>query len=190
MQRNSLIGFGLATLTSLASLAINVNPVFSQTKTSQSENSQVTYKCVKLFDQASDKQIPVTVAWIPERKQHIRFIAWKSEYFSRWSPEKRCKAATKKFQEFYDKGTLNYLSNGYHKGYPVICAVQPGESCNGENRIFRIKPGSKPEIVLQRILNIAEGKSSEMLHQNSGKKQLLIEVNRLFNEADAVVIDS
>ncbi len=189
MQRNSLIGFGLATLTSLASLAINVNPVFSQTKTSQAENSQVTFKCVKLFDQASDKQIPVTVAWIPERKQHIRFIAWKSEFLPRWSPEKRCKAATKKFQEFYEEGTLNYLSHGTHRGYQVICAVQPGEKCNRENKIFRIKTGSKPEIVLQRILNIAEGKSSEMLYQNSGK-QLLIEVNRLFNEADAVDIDS
>ncbi len=189
MQRNSLIGFGLATLTSLASLAINVHPVFSQTKTSQTKNSQVTFTCKKTFDRASGKQIPATLVWIPERQEHIHFIAWKSEYFSSWSPEKRCEAATKKFQEFYDKGTLNYLSNGTHRGYPVICAVQPGEKCNGENQIFRIKPGSKPKIVLQRILNIAEGKSSEMLYQNSGK-QLLIEVNRLFNEADAVDIDS
>jgi hypothetical protein len=189
MQRNSFVGFGLATLTSLASIAINVNPVFSQTKTSQAENGKVTFKCVKIFDQASDKQIPTTVAWIPERKQHIRFIAWKSEYFPNWSPEKRCQAATKKFQEFYDKGTSNYLSHGTYKGYPVICFVQLGEKCNGENQIFRIKPGSKPEIVLQRILNIAEGKSSEMLYQNSGN-QLFIDVNMLFNQADAIDIDS
>ncbi len=189
MQRNSLVSFGLATLTSLASLAINVNPVFSQTKISQAENGKVTFRCVKIFDQASDKQIPATIAWIPERKQHIRFIAWKSEYFSNWSPEKRCEAATKKFQEFYDKGTLNYLSHGTHKGYPVICAVQPGEKCNGENQIFIIKPGSQPEIVLEQILNIAKGKSSVMLYQNSGK-QLLIDVNKLFNQADAIDIDS
>ena len=189
MQRNSLISFGLATLTSLTSLAINVNPVFSQTKTSQTKNSQVTFICGKTFDQASGKYIPATLVWIPERKDHIRFIAWKSEFLPRWSPEKRCKAATKKFQEFYDKGTLNYLSHGTHKGYNVICSVQPGEKCNGENKIFRIKTGSKPKIVLQRLLNIAEGKSSEMLYQNSGK-QLLIDVNKLFNEADAVDIDS
>ncbi|NJO65330.1 MAG: hypothetical protein HC836_46735 [Richelia sp. RM2_1_2] len=81
MQRNSLVSFGLATLTSLASLAINVNPVFSQTKTSQAKNGKVTFICKELRDQASGQQIPVTVAWIPERKEHIRFIAGNPSFY-------------------------------------------------------------------------------------------------------------
>ncbi|MEM7715287.1 MAG: COP23 domain-containing protein [Cyanobacteria bacterium P01_A01_bin.68] len=189
MQRNLLVGLGIATLTFLGYFNVDIYPAFSQTNTSKAENNKVTFKCVKIFDEASDVRIPVTVAWIPEEKEHRRLIGWKSEFLPRWSPEKRCKAATKKFQEFYDKGTLNYLSTGKHEGYPIICAAQPGESCNGGNKIFTIKPGSKPEIVLQRILGIAEGETSGMLFQNSGKR-LYVDVNKLLEEASPIDIKS
>ena len=199
MQRNFLVNlgiYGISALTSVASLTVNVDSTFSQTTTNQTTTNQaktsptnsgrVIFKCVNLFDKASDQRVATTVFWIPEKKQHRRLIAWKSE-FSRWSPQKRCEAATKKFQKFYDQGTLNYLSTGIYKGYPIICTAQPGESCNKENAIFRIKPGSDPNIVLQRLLDIAESKSSEMIFQNSGK-QIYVHVNKFLDQATVVDI--
>jgi hypothetical protein len=123
-----------------------------------------------VFDRASGGKIPATLAWIPQRSGNVRIIGWKSEYFSKRSPV-RCEEVTKKFQEAYNQGRFNYLTTGRAKGYPIICSVsRSGDPCDGNSQLFTLKPHDNPDLVLQQLMDILEGKSSDMLLQNSGDK--------------------
>lgn len=200
MKRNFIVNIGLSALTTIITLSNSISPTFSQTesenkpeattevKPENSQSDKVTFLCKEIFDKADGtKNIPATVAWVPQRKGHIRLIAWKSEYFSSWKPKKRCEAVTKNFQKYYDEGRLNYLSTGKRNGYPVICTAKPGENCTKDNHLFTIKHGHNPQDVLKRLLGLFEGKSSTVLHQNSGEK-LHVEMQKVFENAPLVEV--
>lgn len=186
MQNKSFfISLGLTALTSLVSVVVSLSPSFSQSTTAESQPDKVTFFCRESFDKASGERIPVTVAWVPERKGHVYFIGWKSEYFNQggWTPAERCQKVTQKFQEFYEQGRLNHLTSGKSNGYPIICGViNQGEICNANNQLFTVKSGSKPEEVIQRLMDISEGKSAEPLLQSSGE-QLYIPVQNFLNKS-------
>ncbi|BAY42197.1 hypothetical protein NIES2111_65930 (plasmid) [Nostoc sp. NIES-2111] len=186
--KSLLIGLGLTSLVSLSSSVISLSPSLGQSTTTESQPDKVTFFCKEKFDEASGKRIPVTVAWVPERKGHVYFIGWKSEYFNKggWTPAQRCQKVSQKFQEFYYQGRLNYLSSGKHQGYPIICGVaNQGETCNGNNQLFTVKTGSKAQEVIERLMDIAEGKSAEPLLQNSGE-QLYISVQSFLNKSPLI----
>ena len=200
MQRKLFVNIALSVLTTVLALANSISPTFSQTtveKTPETstqekiENNQsdtVKFMCKEIFDTAGETNIPATVAWVPKRNGHVRLIGWKSQYFSTWSPEKRCESVTKNFQKYYDEGRLDYLSTGKRNGYPVICAAKQGENCNKDNHLFTIKQGHNPQLVLQRLLGIFEGQSSTVLYQSSGK-QLHVEMQKIFDDAPLVKVE-
>lgn len=200
MQRNFILNIGLCALTTIVALTSSILPTFSQMmignlpetstqeKAENTKSDSVTFLCKEIFDSASETNIPATVAWVPKRNGHVRLIAWKSQYFSSWSPEKRCAAVTKNFQKYYDTGRLDYLSTGKRNGYPVICAAKQGESCTKDNHLFTIKHGHNPKIVLQRLLGIFEGESSTVLYQSSGK-ELHVEMQNVFDNAPLVEVE-
>lgn len=189
MQKQSLIiGLGLTVLTSFTSLVVSISPSFSQSNSAASQPDKVTFFCQPMFDAASGKRIPSTVAWVPERKGHVRFIGWKSEYFNQsgWTPDERCQKVTQKFQEFYTQGRLNYLSYGKVNGYPVICGfANQGETCNTSNQLFTVISSNDPKIILQRLMDIAEGKSSDFVLQSS-KDQIYISTKDFLNKSPVV----
>ena len=202
MKHNFFIGFLLCVLSSIIPLSQSIHPSLSQMiiansthSLNQSEadnfqSSRVIFRCKEIFDKASGKNIPATIAWIPEDKKHVRFIAWKSEYFgSRWSPKKRCEKVTENFHKYYNEGRLDYLSTGKYNGYSVICAAKPGESCNEKNHLFTIKQGQVPELVLERLLDIGEAKAGRPLYQSSGK-QLYIEVQNILKYGPVVNLEN
>ncbi len=200
MKRNFILNFGLSALTTIIALTNNISPSLSQMiignlvdistqkKAANTQLDSVRFFCKEIFDPASESNIPATVAWIPERKGHVRLIGWKSQYFSSWTPKERCEAVTKNFQKYYDEGRLDYLSTGKRSGYPVICAAKPGENCNKNNHLFTIKREHNPNLVLQRLLDIATGKASGFIYQNSGQK-LHVEVQNIFDKAPLVEIE-
>ena len=185
-QQSSFITLGLAAVTSLATIILPAS--FNQSTAAESQPNKVTFLCQSMFDPASGDKIPTTVAWIPERKGHVRFIGWKSEYFNKsgWTPIERCKKVSQKFQEFYEQGRLNYLASGQVKGQPVICGfANQGETCNSSNQLFTLKKQANSEEVIQKLMDISEGKSSEQLFQSSGK-QLSISVKTFLNKSTLI----
>ncbi len=189
-QQTFFISLGLTALTSLVSLVVSLPPSFSQSTATESQPNKGTFFCRENFDKASGEKIPVTVAWAPERKKHVYFIGWKSEYFNKggWTPKERCQNVSKRFQEFYEQGRLENLTFGKINGYPVICGViNQGETCNSNNQLFTVKSGSKPEEVIQRLMEISQGKSAEPLLQSSGE-QLYISVKDFLNQATPINI--
>lgn len=175
---------GFTTLTSIAALSFSLSPSFSQETSAPNQPDKLTFLCRSIFDKASGEQVPATIAWIPERRGNVRFIAWKSEYFEKsgWTTQKRCEEVTKKFQAAYEQGRLEYLTTGQNNGYPIICTVNIHGNCNGSNQLFTLKDGSNSELVLQQLTNIATGRSSEPLWQSSGEKTYF-DVQKFLNNA-------
>ncbi|BAZ02771.1 hypothetical protein NIES37_67840 [Tolypothrix tenuis PCC 7101] len=182
------INLVFAVCTTITSFAY-ISPSFSQSTAAKSQPSQVTFVCTKKFDQASGERIPTTAAWIPEKRNHVYFIGWKSEYFPAWNPEKRCEHVTQKFQEFYSQNRLNYITGGTHNGYPIICGVTSlAETCNLDNQLFTLKSGVNPNEVIRRLMDISEGKASEPLLQNSGH-QIYIPVQAFLAQSPIMDIE-
>lgn len=143
-----------------------IAPGFSQSGTP----NRITFFCREVFDRASGTKIPATLAWVPGRGGNVRLIGWKSEYFSKRSPV-RCAEVTQKFQKAYDEGRFNYLTTGRAKGYPIVCAIsRTDDPCDGNSQLFTVKPHDNPDLVLQQLMDILEGKTSDMLLQSSGDK--------------------
>lgn len=186
MQRQLFfIGLGLTALTSLTTLVTSIYPALGQSNSSNAKPDKVTFLCKEIFDKASGEKVPATIAWVPERQAHVRFIAWKSEWFGKsgWTPQKRCENVTQKFQQSYEQKRLNYFSYGMNNGYQIICALaNQGETCNSTNQLFTIKSTNQPELVLQKLLDISEGKSGEILFQSSGQ-QIYVDVRKFLSNA-------
>ncbi|BAZ13231.1 hypothetical protein NIES4071_50700 [Calothrix sp. NIES-4071] len=182
MQRQLFI-LGLAALTSATYFAVSLTAVSQNTPASVS--NKVTFFCREGLDKASGKNIPFTVAWVPERKKHVRFIAWKSEFFEKagWTPQERCQKVTERFNKMYDTGRLKYFGSGANNGYPIICGLfNKDDACNTENQLFTVKSGSQIKVVLEQLIDIAEGKASNVLYQSSGQ-QIRVSVQDILNNA-------
>ncbi|HEY9693001.1 MAG TPA: COP23 domain-containing protein [Oculatellaceae cyanobacterium] len=153
---------------------------------SQSDSNQVKFLCNQVFDPASGDRIPATVAWVPERQKHILIVGWKSTYFPKWNPEKRCQEITRKFQAAYNDGRLDYLTTGEINSYQVICAVtKQGNQCDGNNQLFTIKRHEDPNFVLSKLLGSLDGKSNTIIYQSAGS-QKYISFNEILQKAPIV----
>lgn len=140
----------------------NINPDARYETVASNSQEGVTFSCSQAIDPANGQTIPTTVATIPQRQETINLIFWKSEHFAAWQPQSRCETVSPKFQTFYRDGRLRYLTHGTINGYPVICAVvDEGETCNGDNQLFQVKPNEDPQLVLRQLMDVVEGKVDE-----------------------------
>jgi hypothetical protein len=169
-------------------LTLSSLPVNGQTPPSSEQiiaTKQVAFFCKVIQDPVSGTKIPTTVAWVPERQGNIRIIGWKSEFFNKfgWDAQKRCDQVTPKLQKFYDSGQLQYLATGQANGYPIVCGLkQENEECNGDRQLFTLKPHDDPTQVLLQLLDILQGKTSDLLLQSSDG-ETLVPVSELFRRA-------
>lgn len=96
---------------------------------------------------------PATVALTP--RGSVPVVRWSSNYFgsSGFSPQQRCKIVSAKFQQYYQNGTLNYLTTGWANRQPVVCvAAHKGGPCS--DVLFTLKPGSDPYTTLTRLMQV------------------------------------
>ena len=151
---------------------------------------RVSFYCGTISDHETGEDIPTTLAYVPQRRANIPIVAWKSNHLAAWSPESRCEQVSAKFQTFYEDGRLNYLANGESAGYPIICAlINQQEECSGENQLFQMRTGSKPEDVIAGLKAILTGKVKDtVIYQNSGKRTT-VSVAGLLENAPAVEAD-
>lgn len=87
-----------------------------------------------------------------------------------WSIPDRCQEIAQRFQRFYDNGILRKIGTGEVNQEPVLCAtVQESESCNTENVLLTLPPGSDP-IEAARILLDTRGLASGRVIEVNGKE--------------------
>ena len=163
--KNAVLGMGITGVVIASSLTVNIAPAVSQTP----NPDKVTFLCTKIYDSVSGKKIPATLVWMPENKEHRQLIGWKSQYFDKeYTPEKRCQIVTKKFQEKYDSGNLDYLIRGTSKGYPIICGVKNiDDPCDQDSQLFTLKKHNNSEKIKEALIQTLN-KASGMIMQSSG----------------------
>ncbi len=155
-------------------------------------NDRVTFYCGAMIHREegrASRKIPATVAYVPQRRANIPIVGWNQKLVG-WSTQARCDAVSPKFQTFYEDGRLNYLTNGESNGYPIICALlDKQETCSGENQLFQIRPGSKPEDVISGLKDILDGKNSRPIYQSSGDR-FYIKISEFLKEAPAIEVET
>ena len=162
---------------------------------------KISFFCQQLEDPKNGEIVPVTLAYVPQRRENVPIIYWTSGDFetSGWTNEARCEIVSQKFQTFYDGSLLDYLIPGEIDGYQVICAADQdnGEKCNQENLLLTLKPGKSGTEMLQELKYITENKtnSSGSIYLSSGKnsedspssdQQVYLSMDKFLMEAPAV----
>ncbi|MDJ0589142.1 MAG: COP23 domain-containing protein [Pleurocapsa sp. MO_226.B13] len=172
------------TIVGLVSPEISSN---TETIVNQPERSdRVSFYCGEIVDRETDENIPATIAYVPQRKANIAIIAWKSNYIPEWDAQRRCDTVSPKFQTFYEDGRLNYLTTGINNGEDIICAtIETGQPCQGRDQLFQVKRHNDPQAVLEGLIGIIEGTSSEPLYQSSSQ-QIYVSIEELLNIAPAI----
>ena len=160
---------------------------FSQSSNAQTPpiTDRINFYCGEIADDTSGETIPATMAYVPQRKESVSVIGWKT-HIPAWDAQKRCEAVSPQFQTFYKDGRLNYLTTGENNGYDIICAaIEEGQACKPEDQLFQVKASNNPEAVLKDLTGIIEGNASKPLYQSSGDK-IYVSIEELLNAAPAI----
>ena len=114
--------------------------------------SQSSYAQGKFFCGRSNGQ-PVTM--VRTSRGNIPIIRWVDNSFSPpWTPLNRCYEISARFERFYDNGILKYIKAGWSNSQPILCvAGDRGGSCLPNGLLVMLKPGSDPQLILQRLLD-------------------------------------
>lgn len=92
---------------------------------------------------------------LTERHQLVPVILWDSDYFNNagFDSSTRCQIVSDRFQNYYDRGQLNYITTGRVNRMPVVCVAETwGGPCSGV--LFTLKPSSDPVETLQSLIAI------------------------------------
>jgi Circadian oscillating protein COP23 len=158
----------------LAAHAVMLAPVLAQ----EQDQIEGKFYCGKSYDPLSKQNIPTTLLSISNREKPLAVIIWKSEFFPKYTPQKRCDLVSPKFQAAYTAGKLEYLVTGTHKatGAQIVCGVaNQDESCDSNaNLLFTLKPYTDGTSVLKQLVgNIQSGEAGPNLYQSSGNREVV-----------------
>ena len=162
----------LAALTTTASFLLSTKVGMSQ----PGYRHQVNFSCQKI------ENTPTTVAQVPRQYAPVRIIKWK--HMTDLVNQQRCEEVSRKFQQFYDRGRLNYVTYGKVNGYTVICAViNKGEQCNSSNQLFTLLNNNDPDLLLLKLMGMLEGNvGSLIIEENGGREQIYISLEKILNK--------
>ncbi len=153
MKMRSLTQLLTAGAISLTSLMVGIQP----------SQAQTTFVC----EFSSTTNLYTTYAQTP--RGIVPVVRWYSHYFDAagYTPERRCREVSGRFQNLHNQGQLSYITAGYLNGQQVVCAGSAG-GCNSSNLLFTLKAGSDAAAVLQELFDLRSGASASPLYQSSG----------------------
>ena len=131
------------------------------------------------FSCGNSKGIPVTVA--QHSQGPLTVIRWKSAFFSGsgYTPQSRCQLVSQRFQDYYQKGKLNFLTTGIMNRQKVVCvAEKEGGPCSG--LLFTLKPSSDPGRTLQQLLDFRVGAAGPLTETS---ERIYIDFNKFLDAA-------
>jgi hypothetical protein len=148
--------------------------------------ADVKFYCGQSYNPLSKTHIPTTLVAVPGREKPVGLIQWKSEYFSQYTPQKRCEMVSPKFQAAYTAGKLSYFATGKHRktGQNIVCGLASAEeTCEDDsNLLFTLKPYSSGKLVLSQLMGIREGKGGGPIPQSSGEREV-VDVQAFLNSS-------
>lgn len=96
-------------------------------------------------------------------------VRWVSHHFahSGYTPEARCQEVSQRFNLFYQRGTLNYITTGIVNNQPVVCVASDiGGPCTGV--LFTLKPKEDATQVVQQLFDVRAGAAGP-LHESGSR---------------------
>lgn len=117
--------------------------------------SNARFFCGKSRNAVTGGVMPTTIA--RTQRGNVLMIHWKSNFFtnsqSDFTPESRCIEVSRRFQYFYGKGNLTYLTTGKINDQNVICVAEEyGGSCKG--LLLTLEPKDNPQQVLRDLMDV------------------------------------
>jgi hypothetical protein len=129
------------------------------------------------------KGAPATIAKTP--KGDVPMIRWVSTHFNTagFDSQKRCQMVSQKFQQYYNDGSLKYLTTGRKNGNNIVC-VAPAENAPCKGQLFTLKPGSNPGETLKQLMAIrSQASGSKPINESSDR--VYISIDSYLEEATA-----
>lgn len=115
---------------------------------------------------STENGVPTTFVTTQGRTYPV--IRWVSTYFSPhgYEPLTRCRQVSSKFQQFYNNGTLNYVTTGTVNRQPVICVSNSRDgACTGV--LFTLKPQEDANRIIQQLFDIRSGAAGPLEESGS-----------------------
>jgi Circadian oscillating protein COP23 len=130
----------------LSLIVVTLSSTISSSQPSYAQSQNQKFFC------GMSKGVPTTLVRT-SRGTTIPVIRWVDTSFPPpWTPEQRCEEISTRFQQFYEKGTLNFLRASKFRGQPVLCvASYRGGDCLPNGVLVTLKPGSDPQQTLARL---------------------------------------
>jgi hypothetical protein len=135
---------------------------------------QVQFVCAQSFDRQTNQKLPTTFAWTSRGK--IAVVRWETNTFKNFSPQTRCEKVSPKFQEAYDNGGINFLTNGTMNQQPVICtASESGGEC--DILLMTLRPEDNPITILTQLQEVLNGRQVGAVRHSSSVPQVYYQVD-------------
>lgn len=163
----------------MLSLMTTLNPV-------QAQEKKVSFTCEKIQAQDRQEMIPTTVALTA--RGTVPIIGWKTNAFGNYPPQKRCEEVSKRFQEAYDNGSLNYITNGTINKQTVICtALKDKGECH--TLLMTLLPQDDSVAIVMDLGDVLNGRQEPLEHtSNTPRLYYKINIERLM-ETTATIED-
>ena len=144
------------------------------TATNAQTDNTVQFICSQGFDRDSGQRLPTTFAWHKQGKTAL--IRWKTPWGNGITPQQRCEQVSPRFQQAYDNGTLNFITNGTMNGQPVICtAKEQGGQCQTVLMTLRAEDNSLQ--MLNQLKDVLGGRTTGPVVHSSGASQTYYRVD-------------
>ena len=151
----------------------------------QEVKSSIQYRCMER------EGIPATVAYTS--RGAIELIRWQNDYFnaSNYTPDRRCKEVSIRFQKHSDADNLRFISTGMVNNYKAICISEKTGDCKEDGLLLTLQPSDNSEEVLRSLFSLDTRRQDGGLRRSSGNNKIkeVINLNQ-FLEASPVVNDA
>jgi hypothetical protein len=153
-----------------------IAPLNSVTKSAVAQTGSLRqFHCGKAGDPSSKSNLPATIFGVPNTEGTV-IIIWKSEFFSKFTPEQRCQIVSPKFQSAIIQEGRLFLTSGGDKqtGLGLICALKDRDQvCDRSTMLFTLKSYQSADQTIADLSNIVTGRTTNPLYQNSGGKTVI-----------------
>ena len=155
----------------LTTSAIALSAVASTSQLGSAETTN-TYFCG-----ISNGGVPTTFARSVTGKR-IPVVRWFSTMGSEYTPNRRCKEVSSRFQDAYQKGLLSYITTGIMGGQQVVCASSRyGGSCS--HLLFTLNQGQNASEAIQALFDIGAYARGPLLQSEDASPEIYIDMNLL-----------
>ena len=131
----------------------------------------------------SSDGVPTT--FVKNSRGTFPVVRWVSRIFddAGYVPETRCRQVSSKFQQFYERWLLNYVTTGWVNQQPVICVSNTQEGpCLGV--LFTLKPYQNANRTLQQLFDLRANASAGPLEESNAR--FYLDLNQYIQDQGSV----